>query len=213
MKEKILTIDTEPSDKGLQKGLSKGELTFIAHRYEKKDLDKFRKLFESWLGMVESKAFFNESDTLDTAGRAVNLPEELSEGVVAKDIKGVYRYRKQIKNKFGKSKFDCYNIKTQEFIEVKGCCIKPDLTTWSSLPYFDVLYFVDFSSRDGKYKIFEINITNEELKKVKVNSTETFEEQINSTRRPRFPLYEKFVEPKYKCSGSPCVSGDLYSDD
>ena len=59
----------------------------------------------------------------------------------------------------------------------------------SPQPYFDVLYFVDFSSMDGKYDIYKINTTNEEIAKESVTpGGETFQEQINSNRRPRFSL-------------------------
>ena len=94
-------------------------------------------------------------------------------------------------------------------IEVKGCSIYPDLTTWSPGPYFDVLYFVDFSSLDGKYKIFQINITHKELADAKVNNLQTYQDQINQGRRPRFSLYDTYVSPGYKCSGKPVYEGNL----
>ena len=213
MIEKTFKIDTEPSPKGVKDGKIKGELTFIGHRYEKKDLDKFRKLFETWRDMSEAKEFFNQNSSSSKYGRGgVNLPEELSEGVVAKDINGVYRFRRQVKNKFGKAKFDCYNDQTKEIIEVKGCSIKPDLTSWTSDPYFDILYFVDFSSLDGKYKIYEIKITHKQLKKIKVSETQTFEDQTKNEKkmRPRFPIFKNFINPTYKCTGTPIFTGDIY---
>ena len=204
MIEKKLTINTEPSPKGIKMGLDCGELTFLAHRYEKKDNQKFSSLFNAWKNFKEVGDFF---------GQRVNLPEGLTEGVVAKDIDNVYRYKKSLKNKNGKSKFDCYNEITKEIIEVKGCSIFPDLTTWSPGPYFDVLYFVDFSSLDGKYKIFQIDITHKELANAMVNKDETYQDQIDKGRRPRFSLHEKYVTPRFKCSGIPVYEGDLNHQD
>lgn len=203
MIEKIFEIRTEPSPKGIKDGFNYGELKFLAHRYENEDNPKFLALFDGWLKFRSAGTFF---------GQRVNLPEGLTEGVVAKDIEGVYRYKKSIKNNHGKSKFDCYNEITNEVIEVKGCSIFPDLTTWSPGPYFDVLYFVDFSSLDGKYKIFRINITHKELAKAMVNNNETYQDQIDKGRRPRFSLYNTYVTPGYKCSGTPVHEGDLYLD-
>jgi len=200
MIEKIFEILTEPSQKGIDMGIDYGELSFLAHRYEKKDNQKFLSLFNGWKNFKEVGDFF---------GQRVNLPEGLTEGVVAKDIDNVYRYKKSLKNKNGKSKFDCYNEVTGEIIEVKGCSISIDLTSWSPGPYFDVLYFVDFSSLDGRYKIFRINTTHKEIADEMISRNETFQDQIDSSRRPRFSLKEKYVIPCYRCSGSPVYEGDL----
>ena len=76
--------------------------------------------------------------------------------------------------------------------------------------YFDFFCFVDFSSLDGKYKIYKINISSEELKNLKVNENgETFQEQIDSKRRPRFSVYDKFINCQNKCTGEPLFEGDL----
>jgi len=200
MIEKTFEIRTEPSQKAIEDGFDYGELKFLAHRYEKIDNLKFLSLFNGWIDYKKVGDFF---------GQRANLPEGLSEGVVAKDIDNVFRYKKSLKNKHGKSKFDCYNEKTGEIIEVKGCSIPNDLTSWSPGPYFDVLYFVDFSSLDGKYKIFQINTTHHEIKHEMINENETFQDQIDKKRRPRFSLHEKYVTPGYKCLGIPIYEGDL----
>ena len=71
MIEKKFTINTEPSPKGIKMGLDCGELTFLAHRYEKKDNQKFSSLFNAWKNFKEVGDFF---------GQRVNLPEGLTEG-------------------------------------------------------------------------------------------------------------------------------------
>ena len=81
------------------------------------------------------------------------------------------------------TKFDCYKEDTKEIIEVKGCSVTPDLTSWSPKPFFDFFCFVDFSTLDGKYKIYKINITSEELKNLKVNKNgETIAEGKKTTQ-------------------------------
>ena len=47
------------------------------------------------------------------------------------------------KSKYPTTKFDCYDSLKDRIVEVKGCSIPNDLTSWSPKPYFDVFYFVD----------------------------------------------------------------------
>ena len=37
---------------------------------------------------------------------------------------------------------------------------------------------------------------------------ETFQDQIDSKRRPRFSVYENFINCKKNCDGSPLYTGD-----
>ena len=205
MIKKEFTIQTRVSAKGKKMGVKNGKLVFTGIKFEQSDKSKFKELFESWKLFKEAGQFVSQR---------VNIPEGLTEGLVSKDLEGVYWYESydQKKSKYPTTKFDCYSSKDNKIVEVKACSIMPDLTSWSPKPYFDVLYFVDFSSMDGKYDIYKINTTNEEIAKESVTpGGETFQEQINSNRRPRFSLFEKYVEQKYKCSGSPIFSGDLFA--
>lgn len=177
-----------------------GIIKFIAHRYEDSDNSKLLKLFNSWIDYKSAGEFFHQR---------TNLPEGLTESIVAKDLPNVYRKIKVIKSLKGKSKFDCFNNNTKQFIEVKGCSISNDLTSWSPKPFFDFFCFIDFSTLDGKYKIFQINISSDELKLETVSSSETFQDQINKGRRPRFSVYEKFINNSYRCSGKPIFEGNL----
>ena len=109
------------------------------------------------------------------------------------------------------TKFDCYDKLNDKIVEVKACSVPNDLTSWSPKPYFDIFYFVDFSTLDGKYKIYEISINNDEMMDIKVNSTQTFREVVSRSNppRPRFSVFETFINPKFKCSGYPVFEDDL----
>ena len=196
----IFTVKTPPSEKALKKNITEGEVTFHAKRYENTDNDKFKELYEAWQKYLSIGEFFNQR---------VNTPEGLSEGVVSKDIKGIYRKTQIKRNKYGLSKFDCYDSINNKIIEVKACSITNDTTSWSPNPFFDLFYFVDFSSRNGAYKIYRIDINSDEIKNISVNQSETFQDQINQDRRPRFSVFEKFINAKYKCSGSPIYEGTI----
>lgn len=202
---KELDIQTEPTEKGKSKGHVVSNLKILTHRYEPSDLKKFQDLYRAWEHFDKVGEFFDQR---------VNIPEGLTEGLVAKDIPNIYRYKKCIKNpQNGKTKFDCYDIQNKKVIEVKAASILPDLTSWSPDPFFDLLYFVDFSSRDGKYKIYEILLTSKMLMKVQVSATETFEDQVcnNRKKRPRFPVQEHFILKKNLCTGLPVFQGDLFA--
>lgn len=177
-----------------------GLMKVLGHRYDDSDNSKLLKLFNSWINYQTAGEFFHQR---------TNIPEGLTESIVAKDIPNVYRKIKVIRSLAGKSKFDCYKTDTKQFIEVKGCSITNDLTSWSPKPFFDFFCFVDFSTLDGKYKIFQININSEELKNENISTSETFQDQINKKRRPRFSVYEKFINKSYRCTGKPIVEGDL----
>jgi len=178
-----------------------GKLIIQGHRYEESESKDFARMFFSWMSFKDSGKFVNQR---------VNIPEGLTEGLVAKEIPNVYRKIKVLKN-YDKqpTKFDCYKVDTDEIIEVKACSIPNDLTSWSPKPYFDKLYFLDFSSLDGKYGIYEIYINGEELKDTQVSEGETFRDQVADKRRPRFSVFEKFIRPNYKCSGIPIFEDDL----
>ena len=181
-----------------------GTLTIRGVRFELDDSQKFAQLFFSWLEYKNSGEFVKQR---------ANIPEGLTEGLVAKDIPHVYR--KQGDNYSNPdrepTKFDCYDKLNDKIVEVKACSIPNDLTSWSPKPYFDIFYFVDFSTLDGKYKIYEISINNDEMMDIKVNSTQTFREVVSRSNppRPRFSVFETFINPKFKCSGYPVFEDDL----
>ena len=181
-----------------------GTLTIRGVRFEPDDSQKFAQLFFRWLEYKNSGEFVKQR---------ANIPEGLTEGLVAKDIPHVYR--KQGDNYSNPdrepTKFDCYDKLNDKIVEVKACSIPNDLTSWSPKPYFDIFYFVDFSTLDGKYKIYEISINNDEMMDIKVNSTQTFREVVSRSNppRPRFSVFETFINPKFKCSGYPVFEDDL----
>jgi len=175
----------------------------LGAKYDDSDTPNFLSTLNTWL------KYKNALKKID--GRNPNIPEALTEGIITKHFENTYRKIKVLKNRDKSlTKFDCYKEDTNEIIEVKGCSITPDLTSWSPKPFFDFFCFVDFSSLDGKYKIFKIDITSEELRSLKVNKNgETFQNQIDSKRRPRFSVYEHFVTCKKNCDGAPLYIGDL----
>jgi len=175
----------------------------LGAKYDDTDIPNFLSTLNSWVKY--------KGDLKKIEGRNPNIPESLTEGIITKHFDNTYRKIKVLRNNDKSlTKFDCYKEDTKEIIEVKGCSVTPDLTSWSPKPFFHFFCFVDFSTLDGKYKIYKINITSEELKNLKVNKNgETFQDQIDSKRRPRFSVYENFINCKKNCTGTPLFAGDL----
>ena len=80
MIEKEFTIKTRPSDKGKENGATTGTLCFSSMRFEKIDQNKFKELFYAWISYKDAGQFCSQR---------ANLPEGLTEGLVAKDIPGI----------------------------------------------------------------------------------------------------------------------------
>ena len=182
-----------------------GKLKFLGHRYDDNDNKGFLKLFTTWLAYKKAGTKYYQR---------ANLPESLTEGLVAKLIDNTYRKVKILKTKAKsgvKTKFDCYNDEMDKIIEVKGCSVPNDLTSWSPKPFFDLFYFLDFSSLDGKYKIYEINVSSdsEEFLGIKNKNGTSNLDLMKASRRPRFSVYEHFINKKIGCDGNPLISGDL----
>ena len=119
MIKKEFTIQTRVSAKGKKMGVKNGKLVFTGIKFEQSDKSKFKELFESWKLFKEAGQFVSQR---------VNIPEGLTEGLVSKDIDGVYWYESydQRKSKYPTTKFDCYSSTDNKIVEVKACSIIPD---------------------------------------------------------------------------------------
>jgi hypothetical protein len=124
--------------------------------------------------------------------RGVNIPEGLSETVFCRAM-GSARIIEKPANFPGS--YDAYNIKRKKRQEVKSTSIKNDLTSFSPLTRCDELYFVDFycdGTFDGSFKIYKLDIPS--VMKMKINKSQTFEDQQNQGRRPRFSVRNKLIK-------------------
>ena len=136
-------------------------------RFDSDDLKKLRSIFKTWK-VLQKK--------LDVYGRKSNIPEVVTEGIVAyflrcpilgkfKDGSGLKQVKytdaqKALRRKNKKagrknkdrpplpsSSFDCYDPIDQKTIQVKSASINPDLTSFGPESKFQKLYFLDFSSK------------------------------------------------------------------
>ena len=123
--------------------------------------------------------------------RGINLPEAISENAFALFFPDCMRV---VSLKGMKCSFDCINIKTGSRIQIKASSIASDLTSFGPRSEWDELFFLDFSAGDGGFKAFKIEP--DWIYKHMVNKKQSFQQQQEENRRPRFSIIENIIKPK-----------------
>lgn len=123
--------------------------------------------------------------------RGINFPSELSEYMAcyALDL---------LVNKEG-SNGDAVDMSDEAnplIIEIKGSSADKTSAPNSFSPseQFDDLVFVRLEKYDDLLKIYRTGINSEKLKSIKVNVSQTVEDQQKQGRRPRFSIQDKIVD-------------------
>ena len=123
--------------------------------------------------------------------RGINFPSELSEYMAcyALDL---------LVNKEG-SNGDAVDMSDEDnplIIEIKGSSADKTSAPNSFSPseHFDDLVFARLEKYDDLLKIYRTGINSEKLKKIKVNATQTVEDQQKQGRRPRFSIQDKVID-------------------
>jgi hypothetical protein len=149
---------------------------------EKGDRKKLKHLFKLWLKLN------NLIKKISTRG--VNLPEAISENAFCLFFPCV----RVVKLKKGKCSYDCINIKTGKKIQIKASSTGSDLTSFGPRSEYDELFFLDFSKRDGSFKVYKIDP--ELVYQQMINKDMTFKQQQELGKRPRFSIINKIILPK-----------------
>lgn len=123
--------------------------------------------------------------------RGINLPEFISENAFTIFFPDCVRIVKLAR---GKCSFDSINCKTGKRIQIKATSINSDLTSFGPKSEWDELYFLDFSSGTGEFKVYKIE--QDWIYKHKVNKNQTFSEQQAQARRPRFSIVDNIIKPR-----------------
>jgi len=145
------------------------------------DKSRFNDAIKAYFLWKELNALIKNSHT-----RGINLHEAISEPLVCK-AKG-YLLNKG-------SGGDAYDVERDRVIEIKGSSnFDKDTTSFSPSEEFDELHFVRLDQREDKFYLYDLGINSESLKKVKVNKTQTLEDQQQQGRRPRFSIIKMIIE-------------------
>jgi hypothetical protein len=128
-----------------------------------------------------------DSSIRGSATRGVNFPETISEALCCY-VMG-FKWNKG-------SGGDAVDTGTDRIIEMKATSNwDSDTTSFSPDEQFDALFFLRLDKRNDTLYIYDTGIDSDALKEIKVNKTETLEEQQLAGRRPRFSVINFIIEP------------------
>src|SRR3989338_2316028 len=150
---------------------------------EKSDRELLKSLYSYW------KKLNDRLKAISTRG--INLPETISENAFALFFPYCFRI---VSLKGMKCSFDCLNIKTGSRIQIKASSIASDLTSFGPRSEWDELFFLDFSKGDGSFKVYKIEP--DWIYKHMVNKTQSFQQQQEENRRPRFSIIENIIKTR-----------------
>ena len=150
---------------------------------ESADREILKKLYFDWK---------NVNDRLKSIStRGINLPEAISENAFALFFPDCIRV---VKLKGMKCSFDCINVKIGSRIQIKASSVASDLTSFGPHSEWDELFFLDFSNGDGSFKVYKIEPN--WIYKHMVNKKQSFQQQQEENRRPRFSIIENIIKPR-----------------
>ena len=150
---------------------------------EKPDQEIIKNLYFDW------KKLNDRLKAISTRG--INLPEAISENAFALFFPDCFRV---VSLKGMKCSFDCINIKTGSRIQIKASSVENDLTSFGPHSEWDELFFLDFSASDGSFKIYKIEPN--WISKHMVNTNQSFQQQQEENRRPRFSIIENIIKAR-----------------
>jgi hypothetical protein len=173
-----------------------GTFSTLADCFENSDKPKIKLMIEKWYSL--------SSDLKSIGARGINIPEGISESLYClTDCRNIVRITRSAKGT--NSSCDCYNKLTYDRIQVKACSVLPDLSSFGPNSVFDKLIFMDLSNLyTGVFKIYDI--PTQLIYQHKVNKTQTFLEQQQQVRRPRFSIFKSIIIP-YKIN--PFLIGNI----
>lgn len=165
-----------------EKILVKGKIT-IGMKYDETDFKKMKKVYLNWKKLNEM--------LIKLGSRAMNIPDLLSEGLFAYLFK-VYRTNGSSHS----MSYDAYDVENNIGIQIKSCSIDNDCTSFGPMTHWDKIFFMKFypKSDDGLVEIYDIS--NYDLNNIIMNAkkNETFKDQQNQGRRPRFSIQKEIIK-------------------
>lgn len=120
-----------------------------------------------------------------SSSRGVNFHEGISEVLVC--------YVNSFYHSVGLGSEDAIT-KDNKLVQIKATSnFDDDLTSFGPRSKFDILHFARLDRQTDQLYLYDISI--DFLENIKVNSTETFREQQEQRRRPRFSIIKKIIKP------------------
>lgn len=148
------------------------------------DYKLLQKIFIKWLDI--------NKDLKSLGGRNLNVPDVFSEALYC-------IFFNAVRTNGTAYSYDAVDKKTGEGIQIKSASILEDCTSFGPTSKWDRMIFVDFAPNgvvDGKIDFYEIE--SEDIYGMILNSkkNETFKDQQEQGRRPRFSIKKKIINEK-----------------
>jgi len=120
--------------------------------------------------------------------RGINFPEAISETVAC------YALGFELNRGSGG---DARNPKNGTIIEFKATSNwERDTSSFSPIKDYYPLFFIRLKQREDEAYIYDLNLSEEDLKQLPMNREETFLDQQKQGRRPRFSIINKIIKPQ-----------------
>ena len=178
--------------------LPEGDFYADVDVFEPKDCKDFCDTYDFWRKLSDLSQKFG--------ARAINLPDSLSECSFCYFF-GFWRTNKGVKGATHSS-FDAYDHKNKKRVQLKGTSVDSDLTSFGPDSVWDDLYFLHFykgGKWDYTYDVYLI--PNNKIYNMVMNKKkgETFIDQQEQGRRPRFSIIDNIIKPlglkpQYTCN-------------
>jgi len=161
----------------------KATLRFV----EESDRPKLRRLFDDWKKLSARIKKFSGT-------RGLNIHEGITEFAFALELK-----RPKLVKISGEKKFDNYDIRRKERIQVKSSSNSKSPSSFGPTSKSDIHYYLDFDrggKLDGSFNAYRI--PNNLIEKFMVNKKQEVTKQKKQKRRPRFTLMDVIKKNKIR---------------
>lgn len=152
--------------------------------FDNSDFAVLQQIFKEWMHI--------NTQLKGLGGRNLNVPDVFSEALFCLAYDAV-------RTNATAHSYDCVMRKTGEGIQVKSASIPNDCTSFGPRSTWDLLYFADFAPNgkvDGIVKFYKIDDSDVYNLVLNASKGETFKDQQNQGRRPRFSMKSAIILPK-----------------
>ena len=157
----------------------------VGESFDGGDFAILQEIFKDWLTINQKLK--------NLGGRNLNVPDVFSEALfcIAYDA---------VRTNNTAYSYDCVIRGTGEGVQVKSSSIEEDLSSFGPTSTWDLLYFADFAPNgtvDGIIKFYKIESNFVYSLVLNKKKGETFSDQQNQGRRPRFSIKSKIINPRH----------------
>ncbi len=152
--------------------------------FDMQDFAVLQTIFKEWMQI--------NKQLKGLGGRNLNVPDVFSEALFCLAYDAV-------RTNATAHSYDCVMRRTGEGVQVKSASIPNDCTSFGPRSTWDLLYFADFAPNgyvDGIVKFYKIEDSDVYNLVLNASKGETFRDQQEQGRRPRFSMQNSIIKPQ-----------------